>query len=106
MSKAAKKARTTAPRPGGARRPARARTSSHIIPAGEFKAVCLNLMEHVKQTGQEYVITKRGQPIVRLAPLTGADLRPFVGRSHGVITADREALLAPLHGDWEVDADL
>lgn len=76
------------------------------IPAGEFKAVCLRVMERVKETGEEVVITKRGQPVAKLGPVTDADLRPFVGRSRGVITASRQNLLAPLGEDWEVDADL
>jgi prevent-host-death family protein len=76
------------------------------MPAGEFKAVCLRVMERVKETGEEIVITKRGRPVAKLGPVTDADLRPFVGRSHGVITATREDLLAPIGEDWEVDADL
>ncbi len=63
-------------------------------------------MEQVKKTGEEFVITKRGQPIAKLAPLTDSDLRPFVGRSRGVISASRDNLVAPLGDDWEVDADL
>jgi prevent-host-death family protein len=84
---------------GGARR-------SHSIQAAEFKATCLQLMDHVKRTGEEFVITKRNRPVAKLAPITDEDLRPFVGRSRGVITASREDLLAPVGEDWEVDADL
>src|SRR5688572_29184613 len=76
------------------------------IPAGDFKATCLKLMDRVKETGVEYVITKRNRPVAKLAPITDDDLRPFVGRSRGVITATREDLVAPVGEDWEVDADL
>jgi prevent-host-death family protein len=76
------------------------------IPAGDFKATCLKLMDRVKETGVEYVITKRNRPVAKLAPVTDDDLRPFVGRSRGVITATREDLVAPVGEDWEVDADL
>jgi prevent-host-death family protein len=76
------------------------------IPAGDFKATCLKLMDRVKETGVEYVITKRNRPVARLAPVTDADLRPFVGRSRGVVTGTREDLMAPVGEDWEVDADL
>lgn len=79
---------------------------SYRIPAGDFKATCLKLMDRVKETGVEYVITKRNRPVAKLAPVTDDDLRPFVGRSRGVITATREDLVAPLGEDWEVDADL
>jgi len=38
------------------------------IPAGEFKAKCLKLMEQVARTGKPIVITKRGVPVAKLMP--------------------------------------
>jgi prevent-host-death family protein len=38
------------------------------LPAGEFKAKCLSLMDEVMETGEEIIITKRGQPVARLVP--------------------------------------
>jgi len=40
------------------------------IPAGEFKAKCLALMDEVERTGEPIVITKRGKPVARLVPET------------------------------------
>lgn len=77
-----------------------------VMPAGQFKPVCLKLMDQVKETGVEIVITKRNRPVAKLVPVTDEDVRPFVGRSAGVIHASREDLLAPTGEDWEVDADL
>lgn len=42
------------------------------IAAAEFKARCLTLMEDVQKTRQPVVITKRGKPIAKLAPLDDA----------------------------------
>lgn len=39
------------------------------IPAGEFKQTCLRLLDEVRETGESYVITKRGKPVAQLAPL-------------------------------------
>jgi len=39
------------------------------IPAGEFKAKCLKLMEKVARSREPIVITKRGKPVARLVPL-------------------------------------
>lgn len=39
------------------------------IAAGEFKAKCLRLMDHVQQSGEEIIITKRGKPIAKLVPV-------------------------------------
>ncbi|WP_413613363.1 type II toxin-antitoxin system Phd/YefM family antitoxin [Bdellovibrio sp. HCB-110] len=38
------------------------------IPAGEFKAQCLMLMDRVKKYGQAVTITKHGKPVARLVP--------------------------------------
>ncbi|MCY4036554.1 MAG: type II toxin-antitoxin system Phd/YefM family antitoxin [bacterium] len=44
---------------------------ARIIPAGEFKAKCLKLMDEVNETGVPIVITKRGKPVSRLLPAEG-----------------------------------
>lgn len=90
---------------GAASRRAGAR-GGPTIPAAEFKAVCLKLMDRVKATGEEWVITKRGRPVAKLVPLVDQDVRPFVGRSLGVIAGTREAVLAPVGEGWELGADL
>ncbi|MEP6603627.1 MAG: type II toxin-antitoxin system Phd/YefM family antitoxin [Spartobacteria bacterium] len=38
------------------------------ITASEFKAKCLSLMEHVRNSGESISITKRGVEVARLAP--------------------------------------
>jgi len=39
------------------------------MPAGEFKARCLQLMDEVRRTGVPLTITKRGVPVARLVPM-------------------------------------
>jgi prevent-host-death family protein len=39
------------------------------MPAGEFKAKCLSLMDEVEATGRIVFITKRGKPVAQLAPI-------------------------------------
>lgn len=43
------------------------------IAAAKFKAQCLTLMEDVYRTRQPVVITKRGKPIAKLAPLENVE---------------------------------
>lgn len=38
------------------------------MPAGEFKAQCLAVMDQVLQSGEPIVITKHGKPVVKLIP--------------------------------------
>jgi len=39
------------------------------VPAGQFKAQCLALLDRVAETGEELVVTKRGKPVARLVPV-------------------------------------
>lgn len=41
----------------------------NIVPAGEFKARCLALLDRVAETGEELIVTKRGKPVARLLPV-------------------------------------
>ena len=94
------------PRGSRARPRTQLRLPGRHIPAGKFKAVCLQLMDRVRDTGEEIIITKRNTPVAKLVPVTSGEIRPFVGRSRGVISATRDDLLAPVDGDWEPGADL
>lgn len=64
------------------------------IPAGEFKAKCLALLDDVAETGQEVVVTKRGRAVARLVPVeTPRSLR-------GSIVSQGD-LISPLDEEWE-----
>jgi len=39
------------------------------ISAGEFQARCLTVIREVQATGEPVVITKRGAPVVQVAPV-------------------------------------
>jgi prevent-host-death family protein len=71
------------------------------IPAGEFKARCLRIMEEVRTKRVTVLITKKGRPLAKLVPADeGAD--EVFGRLRGVleITGDVESpVLAP--EDWK-----
>jgi prevent-host-death family protein len=41
---------------------------SRQIPAAEFKAHCLRLMDEVAERRQPITITKRGKPVAKLVP--------------------------------------
>ena len=42
---------------------------ARTVKAAEFKQTCLALMDEVARTGGTIVITKRGKPVARLAPV-------------------------------------
>jgi prevent-host-death family protein len=76
---------------------------TRTIPAGEFKAKCLALLDEVAETGEELVVTKRGKPVARVAPLSAAKPkkkkfnRPSLAH-HVLWTGD---ILSPLDVEWE-----
>jgi prevent-host-death family protein len=71
------------------------------IPAGQFKAQCLAVMDQVAQTGQPVIITKRGKPVVKLVPveIDAKDIFGFMAGKARVV-GDIETS-APL-SDWNL----
>lgn len=71
------------------------------LPAGEFKAKCLSVMDAVRRTREPVLITKRGKPVAKIVPAdkAGVDL---VGRLQGIlfITGDIESPIEPPEA-WE-----
>jgi len=39
------------------------------MPAGQFKARCLRVMDEVRSTREPVVITKKGKPVAKLVPV-------------------------------------
>jgi prevent-host-death family protein len=72
------------------------------IPAGEFKARCLALMDNVQNTREPLVITKRGKPVAKLVPADDVN-RDFIGRLEGIvrIVGDIESPVVPLES-WKI----
>jgi prevent-host-death family protein len=71
------------------------------IPAGEFKARCLQLLDTVAASGEPLTITKRGRPVARLVPL------PAAGGLFGALAGtvhEQQDLAAPMDEPWEADA--
>lgn len=62
------------------------------LPAGEFKAKCLNVMEEVYVKREPVLITKRGKPLAKLVP-PDRPSQELIGRLKGVIkiTGDIES---------------
>lgn len=69
------------------------------IPAGEFKAKCLKLMDEVQRTGEELVITKRGKPVAKLSPVRKERPKLF-GCMKGSIEILGD-IIEPVESGWE-----
>jgi prevent-host-death family protein len=73
--------------------------SRHMeITATQFKARCLRLLDEVARTGQEIVVTKRGEPVARVSPASPpGDLRG----SAKLLLSDDELVQASM-GPWDM----
>ena len=69
------------------------------IPAGKFKAICLDLLDQVKERRQEYIITKRGVPFAKLIPVELGEQRSAWGAMRGTVL-DSSGLLEPDDEPW------
>ena len=59
--------------------------ADRTVPATEFKAKCLSLIDRVHERGEPITITKRGRVVARLVPAGDEDDRPWL-RLRGTVT--------------------
>ena len=67
------------------------------VSATQFKARCLALMDEVARTGQELVVTKHRQDVVRVIPAEAP--ASLLGSVRFLVP--EEELLAPIEISWE-----
>lgn len=73
------------------------------IAAAEFKATCLELMDRVRETGAEYVITKHGRPVAKLVPVVESARQPLFGSMKGTVLAyDRP--FDPIDAEYDINS--
>jgi prevent-host-death family protein len=81
-------------------RPQRKRSAQYA--AAEFKTRCLELMDRVRETGVEYVVTKHGKPVAKLVPFTEGTRPSFFGSLRGTVLR-YERPLDPIDGRYDID---
>ena len=70
-----------------------------VVPAGQFKAKCLAILDEVNESRRSVVVTKHGKPVARIVPV----------ETEGASTSLRGSILheddivAPLHDVWGTD---
>lgn len=47
------------------------------VPAAQFKAECLRLLDEVAQQRRPIIVTKRGKPVAKLVPADQEPIDPF-----------------------------
>jgi prevent-host-death family protein len=77
--------------------------SARHVAAADFKANCLRLMDEVARQRRPIVITKRGKPIAKLAPIEEEPIDLF-GRMAGSIKICGD-IVGPIDAGWTGDAE-
>lgn len=77
-------------------------TGPPSLPAAEFKTRCLELMDRVRETGVEYVVTKHGRPVAKLVPYVAPQRRSLFGALKGSVLA-YERPFDPIDGEYDID---
>ena len=72
--------------------------------AAEFKATCLELMDRVREMGEEYVVTKHGRPVAKLVPYTDPEKKPLFGSMKGTVLS-YERPFDPIGGEYDINRD-
>jgi prevent-host-death family protein len=68
------------------------------IPAGQFKARCLALLDDVERTRRSIVVTKRGRAVARLVPIEDSTAAISL---RGSVLYEGD-LVSPVHERWSV----
>ncbi len=74
------------------------------VGAAQFKATCLELLDRVRESGQDIVVTKHGKPVAKVVRYEEKKARPtkFIGSMKGtVLRYDRP--FDPIDGEWDVN---
>lgn len=71
--------------------------------SAEFKARCLELVDHVSEARAEYVVTRHGRPMARLVPIKRKASTTFIGSMQGSVLG-YDAPFEPVPGAWDVNA--
>jgi prevent-host-death family protein len=84
----------------------KAASAEEWVAAADFKATCLQLMERVRESRAEYVVTKHGTPVARLVPYDAPDEQPrkFLGSMKGTVLHFARPTDA-LDESWDVNRD-
>ena len=72
------------------------------IGAGEFKAKCLDLMDRVKESHEEIVITKFGKPVAKLVSVEKEPVSSPFGCLKNTVSIHGD-IVAPTGEKWDAE---
>jgi prevent-host-death family protein len=85
------------------RQPKQARVSKSALGSAEFKARCLELIDHVKESRAEYIVTRHGRPMAMLVPVRAEAKASIIGCMQGTVLA-YDGPFDPVPAVWSIDS--
>lgn len=69
------------------------------VPATEFKARCLALLEEVRETRQPLLVTRHGRPVVEISPYAAKDTAETNPLKGSILYQDD--IVSPVEEKWD-----
>ncbi|MSO49389.1 MAG: type II toxin-antitoxin system prevent-host-death family antitoxin [Acidobacteria bacterium] len=79
--------------------PSASRTS---VGSADFKARCLELIDHVKESRAEYIVTRHGKPVARLVPVESEQQGSPLGSMKGTVLKYARPF-DPVPATWSIE---
>lgn len=81
---------------------AKAPSSIPSVGSAEFKARCLEFIDHVKESRAEYIVTRHGRPVARLVPVEAEQKGSPLGSMKGTVLK-YERPFDPVPATWSIE---
>ncbi len=78
--------------------------SAAIIPATQFKAQCLAILDNVQRKRTTVVISKHGKPVAKLVPIDSEPVPSLLGSMKGTVREIGD-IISPIDVEWDADRD-
>ncbi len=76
------------------------------VPITQFRNQCLRLLEQVKSTGEELVVTKHGRPVAAVIPVGKEPKEPLFGWSSDIMQIQDDLTKPAIPSeDWHIVSD-
>jgi prevent-host-death family protein len=80
------------------------RSARPRVASAEFKTRCLELLDHVRESGATYIVTKHGRPVAQVVPYREPGTKSGFGALSGTVLAyDRP--FDPVDGEYDINRD-
>lgn len=74
------------------------------IPATQFKAKCLAILDTVQRKRTTVVISKHGKPVAKLVPIDNDPVPSLYGSMKGTVREIGD-IISPIEDEWDANRD-